>query len=65
MPAKEAAEIAGMKSRTLTEGIDRHGSDLFRYGRKPGRRPGTYTKENFIFLKPRPPEVRLDDMAET
>lgn len=63
MPAKDAAEIAGMRSRTLTEGIDRHGSDLFRYGRKPGRRPGTYTKENYIFLKPRPPEPRLDGMA--
>lgn len=51
MVAKEAAEIAGMSSRALTGAIDRYGSDLSSYGRKPGRKQGAYTKENYLFLK--------------
>ena len=54
---QEAAEITGMTSRGLTNAIDRFGSDLFSYGRKPGKKPGTLTKENFIFMKVRPPSL--------
>ena len=57
LSAKEAAEITGMTSRGLTNAIDRFGSDLFSYGRKPGKKPGTLTKENFIFMKVRPPSL--------
>ncbi|MBQ6391536.1 MAG: AAA family ATPase [Eggerthellaceae bacterium] len=57
MSAKEAAEITGMTSRGITNAIDRFGSDLFSYGRKPGKKPGTLTKENFIFMKVRLPSL--------
>lgn len=58
MPAKDAAVLAGVKgsnaSRALTGNIDKYGSSLFMHAKKPGKKPGKDSKENYIFMKVKP-----------
>ena len=58
MAAADAAKLAGVTgsnpSRALTDGIDKFGSSIFTYGKKPGKKPGTESKGNFVFMKVKP-----------
>lgn len=55
IPAKEAAELAGMKeSRKLIAAFDKYDSKLLRYAKKPGKKEGTYSKDNYVFLRAGP-----------